>query len=136
MLGFVAKAARHAAAGAVDQLGFGAWNHSNDIEHGADRAERLLMTMAVHQNAVVDLGELQGETAGLRLACDEFLEQRGARGNHLGGGAQVHHQCLIAQRQQAGRFQTHDCNAARGERQQRLDQFRHFAFGALEHACA
>ena len=119
---FVAEAAGHAAARALDELGPGAGDEAQHIEDDVDRPERLLVAMAVDQNGLVDGREAEVEAAGLRFAGHELLEQQRLLRDRDRLVAEMHRQRLVAQRQQARRLEPDDGDAGLGERQQRIDQ--------------
>ncbi len=101
MIRLIAKAASHAAARTLDQLGLGVRNHLQDIEDRAHRAKGLLVAMAVQQDRLA--GWFQGElqAPGVMLARDELLKHERLLGDNDGLLAQVHRQRLVAQREQA-----------------------------------
>ena len=75
--GFIAKAASHAAATRLNQLGLSPWQQANDMAHGRHHAKGFLMAVPVQQDVLiarVELGFQSFELACLILLCQKFFK--------------------------------------------------------------
>ncbi len=122
VLALIAETARHAAAGTLDEHRVRPGQQPHRLEQSADRAEGLLVTMGMDQQRAVHAPQAQRAASGTHLARDELLEQQGLRRDPLRGRAEPERQCLVAQRQQAGRLEAHDGDACARKRIEHLDQ--------------
>ena len=76
VIGVIAKAAGHAAAGAFDQFGLCARDQPQHLQDRRHRAEGLLVAMAMEQDGRGRRLEGQGKAPGLGLARQEFFQQQ------------------------------------------------------------
>lgn len=94
------------------------------------------MAMPVHQGAPLRRPKCQRKPACRQRAGDKLFEQQrlARHGGRRVTQAQIHHQQLVAQREQAGGFQADDGDAPLGQRQQRGQQLAGAGLGRVGQA--
>jgi len=105
VLAFVAEHPGHPAARRLDGLRVEPGDRAQRPHDGRHRTERLLMTMAVDERALSDGAQRRLPAARIEFARDELLKQQRLRRDQLRGRTGDERRKLVAQRQQAGRFE-------------------------------
>ena len=131
-VGAVAEGAGHAATTGLDGFDMQIGNQPKRLLDRFERAERFLMTVAVHQSLPGDGTKRQPQAASLGLANQKFLEQQRMRADAFRCRVGAQRQQLIAKRQQAAWLQADDGHATRGERRVGRDQPIELSAGVID----
>ncbi len=131
----VAEGAGHAAAARLDRVHRQVRDEPNDPLHRRQRAEALLVAVAVQHRLAFGQGmKVEMEAPGLRLTRQELFEQQGAPGHAPGVLARQQRQRLVAEGEEAGGLQPDHRHAGGDVGEQGVERAADLGAGLVHHA--